>query len=166
MSLLKSICRSASLLRHVPRVATAGHQRWMATEATQMSFTFACPAQVFYNEANVRQVDVPSHSGSFGILPQHVPLLAVLKPGIVTVIEDADKSKKFFVSSGSVTINADSSVQVLAEEAVPLDQLDAAAIREGLSKAQQSIGAATNDQERAKVQIEVEVYEALAEASA
>ena len=30
------------------------------------------------------------------------------------------------VSSGSVTINADSSVQVLAEMAVPLDQLDSA----------------------------------------
>lgn len=28
------------------------------------------------------------------------------------------------VSSGSVTVNADSSVQLLAEEAVPLDQLD------------------------------------------
>ena len=28
------------------------------------------------------------------------------------------------VSSGSVTINADSSVQILAEEAYPLDQLD------------------------------------------
>lgn len=30
------------------------------------------------------------------------------------------------VSSGSVTVNADSSVQLLAEEAVPLDQLDIA----------------------------------------
>lgn len=30
------------------------------------------------------------------------------------------------VSSGSVTVNADSSVQLLAEEAVPLDQLDVA----------------------------------------
>lgn len=30
----------------------------------------------------------------------------------------------YTVSSGSVTVNADSSVQLLAEEAVPLDQLD------------------------------------------
>jgi len=29
------------------------------------------------------------------------------------------------VSSGSVTINEDSSVQILAEEACPVDQLDA-----------------------------------------
>lgn len=32
----------------------------------------------------------------------------------------------FTVSSGSVTVNADSSVQLLAEEAFPLDQLDIA----------------------------------------
>lgn len=32
----------------------------------------------------------------------------------------------FAVSSGSVTVNADSSVQLLAEEAVPLDSLDIA----------------------------------------
>ena len=46
------------------------------------------------------QVDVPSFSGSFGILPAHVASLAVLKPGVVTVYEDDGATKKFFVSSG------------------------------------------------------------------
>lgn len=52
--------------------------------------------QVYYTAANVKQVDVPSFSGSFGILPNHVPTLAVLKPGIVTVFEDDGSHKKFF----------------------------------------------------------------------
>jgi F-type H+-transporting ATPase subunit delta len=60
----------------------------------------------------VKQVDVPSFSGSFGILPKHVPTLAVLKPGVVTVFEESGDVKKIFVSSGTVTINEDSSVQV------------------------------------------------------
>lgn len=64
---------------------------------------------MFYNSANVRQVDVPSFSGSFGILPAHVPSLAVLKPGVLTVFEGDGTAKKFFVSSGIVTINEDSS---------------------------------------------------------
>ena len=68
--------------------------------------------QVFYDQANVRQVDVPSFSGSFGILPKHVPTLAVLKPGVVTVFEQSGETKKVFVSSGTITINEDSSVQV------------------------------------------------------
>ncbi len=52
--------------------------------------------QVFYNQANVKQIDVPSFSGSFGILPDHVPLLAVLKPGVIVVTEQDGASKKFF----------------------------------------------------------------------
>lgn len=45
---------------------------------------------------------MPSFSGSFGILPNHVPTLAVLRPGVVTVYEDDSTSKKIFVSSGTV----------------------------------------------------------------
>lgn len=68
--------------------------------------------QVFYDQAVVKQVDVPSFSGAFGILPKHVPTLAVLKPGVVTVYEQSGDTKRIFVSSGTVTINEDSSVQV------------------------------------------------------
>ena len=60
--------------------------------------------QVFYNKANVKQVDVPSFSGSFGILPEHVPLLAVLQPGVLTVIEEDGVSNKYF---GKITLNYD-----------------------------------------------------------
>jgi len=88
---------------------------------SQMAFTFAAPNGVHYDAASVKQVDVPSFSGSFGILPNHVPALAVLKPGVVTVYEDGGEVKKFFVSSGSVTVNEDASVQILAEEAHSLD---------------------------------------------
>ena len=75
---------------------------------SQMAFTFAAPNGVHYDSASVKQVDVPSFSGAFGILPDHVPALAVLAPGVVTVYEDSGDSKKFFVSSGSITINDDS----------------------------------------------------------
>lgn len=52
--------------------------------------------QVLYNKVDVKQIDVPSFSGSIGILPKHVPLLAVLKPGVVTVLEKDGNAKKFF----------------------------------------------------------------------
>ena len=41
----------------------------------------------------------------------------------MTVFENEGNVKKFFVSSGSVTINEDASVQILAEEAHPLEDL-------------------------------------------
>ena len=38
---------------------------------------------------------MPSVTGNFGILPDHVPSIAVLKPGVVSVYE-VDSNKKFF----------------------------------------------------------------------
>lgn len=94
-------------------------------------------------------MDVNSTTGTFGILPNHVPTISVLKPGLVVVYEQDDKQNKYFgkcvhlsvrvysefaallclvsstASSGTVTINADSTVQILVEEAYPLDKLDA-----------------------------------------
>merc|ERR1712112_238854 len=102
--------------------------------SAEMSFTFAAPNALHYNKASVRQVDVPSFSGSFGILPAHVASLAVLKPGVVTVYEEDGASKKFFVSIGSITINDDSSVQILAEEAHPVEDLDLGLAKEALAQ--------------------------------
>ncbi|XP_036152278.1 ATP synthase subunit delta, mitochondrial-like [Myotis myotis] len=104
----------------------------------QMSVTFASPTQVFFNGAIVQQVDVPTQTGAFSILAAHVPTLQVLRPGLVVVHAEDGTTSKYFVSSGSGTVNADSSVQLLAEEAVPLDMLDLGAAKANLEKAQSS----------------------------
>ena len=56
-------------------------------------------------------------------------------------------------------------VQVLAEEAVPLDLIDAGAAREALTTAQSQLSRASQDKEKAEAQIAVEVAEALVDAS-
>lgn len=61
-----------------------------------LSLTFACPRSVFYNATNVKQVDVPGSSSAFGILPEHVPTISTLRPGVVAVYEDDGSVKKFF----------------------------------------------------------------------
>ena len=55
--------------------------------------------QAFYNNMDVKQVDVTTTSGTFGILPFHVPAIAVLKPGLMTVYEEDNKQNKFFGES-------------------------------------------------------------------
>lgn len=144
-----------------------------------------CSFKVFYDATTVRQVDVPSFSGSFGILPRHVPTLAVLRTGVVTVYEADGKANKIFVSSGTVTINDDSSVQILAEEAHSLDKLDGGACRDILNKALSELSSASSElvcknklkfclmliyfvlfQAKAEAQIAVEVAEQLVQATA
>ena len=62
----------------------------------ELSLTFACPRSVFYSGAKVKQVDVPGSSGAFGILPEHVPTIATMRPGVVAVTEEDGSIKKYF----------------------------------------------------------------------
>ncbi|MCL4124476.1 UNVERIFIED_CONTAM: hypothetical protein GTU68_050952 [Idotea baltica] len=152
--------RSASrLVRNVSRVGVRGYAD------NPMAFTFASQNKVLYSDADVRQVDVPSFSGSFGILPNHVPSLAVIKPGVLTVFEADGTPKKFFVSSGMISINEDSTVQILAEEAVSVDDLDLASARDLLTKANSDANSASSDADKASAMIAVEVAEELVKAA-
>lgn len=54
---------------------------------------------MFYNGTTVKQVDVPTLTGSFGILASHVPTLQVLKPGVVTVYAEDGTATKYFGES-------------------------------------------------------------------
>ncbi|XP_078524514.1 ATP synthase F(1) complex subunit delta, mitochondrial [Lissotriton helveticus] len=144
-------------------------RRALAAEAAPggpqpMSFTFCSPAEVFFNGASVKQVDVPTMTGAFGILPAHVPTLQVLAPGVVTVFSDEGVSSKYFVSSGTVTVNQDSSVQLLAEEAYPLDKLDINAAKANLEKAQSELSSASDEVAKAEAQINLEATQAIVKA--
>ncbi|XP_064625013.1 ATP synthase subunit delta, mitochondrial-like [Lineus longissimus] len=162
MALLRPAARLGGIFKQCGRlIATTQANRSYA----DMAFTFASPSEVFYRDASVKQVDVPSLSGDFGILPEHVPLLAVLRPGVVKVYEEDGSTNNVFVSSGSVTINSDSSVQILAEEATPLDRVDGQAIREGLTKAQQELTSASSEVAKAEAQVAIDCYEALQKAT-
>ncbi|KAI9589721.1 ATP synthase subunit delta, mitochondrial-like [Glossina fuscipes] len=133
--------------------------------ADEMKLTFAAANKTFYDKADVRQIDVPYFSGSFGILAKHVSTLAVLKPGLVQVIENDGKTSKYFVSSGTITVNEDSSVQVLAEEAHDIKDIDVSEARQLLSKYQSAISSANSDADKAEAAIAVECCEALVKAA-
>ena len=152
-----------SLLQATSRVTVQPQLRIASRAlATQMKFTFSSPAEVFYNQStSVTQVDVNTLAGAAGILANHVPILAALKPGVVVVTESEGAVKKFFVSSGSVAVNADATVQLLAEEAFPLDAMDPRAAEEALSSAKSALASASNEVEKATAQIQVDTAEAI-----
>lgn len=152
--------RLGSFLRSGVRTTLLASRAYSNGGST-LPLTFGSSTEVFYNNVDVKQVDVSSTTGTFGILPNHVPAISVLKPGLVVVHDQDDKQNKFFASSGTVTINADSTVQILVEEAYPLDKLDAQAARSGLEKCQAKVSSATSEEERAEAQVGVELYETL-----
>jgi len=131
---------------------------------SEMPLTFASPNSAFYSGEAVKQIDVPSLSGAFGILPNHVPTMAALAPGVVSVTGGDGAITKYFVSSGTVTVHGDSSVQLLAEEACLVSDIDVNAAREALSGANASLASAKDELEKAEAAIAVETADAILKA--
>ncbi|KAK1896869.1 ATP synthase subunit delta mitochondrial [Dissostichus eleginoides] len=141
------------LRRALPVVRQARSYADVVSTGPQMSFTFASPTKVFFKEASVKQVDVPTLNGVFGILPAHVPTLQVLRPGVVTIFNDDGSATKYFV-------------QLLVEEAATLDQLDIDAAKANLEQAQSEMSGISDEAGRAAAQISLEAHEAIVKALA
>ena len=60
-----------------------------------MSAWLPARTQFYYKGAEVDQVNLPSSAGDMGVLANHVPTLAQLRPGVVEV-NDGKATKKFF----------------------------------------------------------------------
>ncbi|KAI4302848.1 hypothetical protein MLD38_038547 [Melastoma candidum] len=105
-------------------------------------------------------VIIPATTGQMGVLPGHVATIAELKPGVLSVHEGNDV-KKYFVSSGFAFIHANSYADIIAVEAVPVDQIDSAAVQKGLADFTQKLNTATTDLEKAEAQIGIDVHSAL-----
>ena len=82
----------------------------------------------------VDQVDVPGVEGDFGVLAGHAPVVAAIRPGILTVITGASKQK--IIVLGGLAEVSDKGLTVLADVATSLDELDRAEFAETISDMQ------------------------------
>jgi F-type H+-transporting ATPase subunit delta len=134
----------------------------------KLQFNFFVPHETVCKKEKVDLVLLPAVTGDFGAMPGHVPTVAQLRPGVITVHKELDKDvQKYFVSGGFAFIHADSSADVCAVEAVPLSDLDGDAVRAGLAEYTAklaSVQAKGDDYETAAAQVGVEVYSAMSAA--
>ncbi|KAI8099847.1 F1 complex, delta/epsilon subunit of ATPase [Halteromyces radiatus] len=146
-------------------VKPASLARFYATEAPasvdKLRLTFVLPHKTIYKAQDVQQVNLAATSGDMGILANHVPSIEQLNPGIVEVIETGDVTKKFFVSGGFATINPDSTLNINAVEASPLEDFSLERVQSSLAEAQRVAAGNGSEVEKAAAKVEVEVYEAL-----
>ena len=100
-------------------------------------------------------------------MPNHVPTIAQLKPGVVQIQENQNGPlTKYFVSGGFASIGADSKLSISALEASLVEDLDAESVKAGLAQYQAAYANATEDLAKAEAEIGVEVYQAMSYAIA
>jgi F-type H+-transporting ATPase subunit epsilon len=117
--------------------------------ADKLNFALVSPErEVFHGE--VDHVVVPGSEGEFGVSPNHAPLMSVIKPGALKVINDGAE-RRIFVNGGFADVTPEG-LTVLAEEAVDLGDVDAAQLDQQLKNAQEDLRDANTDEKRATAQ--------------
>ncbi len=116
----------------------------------KLHFDLVSPERLLLS-ADVDQVDVPGTEGDFGVLPLHAPVMTTLKPGVLTVFQQSKAAQKYFVRGGFAEVTLDG-LTVLAEEAMPLAELDTAALDQRVKNAEEDVADAKDDATRQRAQ--------------
>jgi len=83
----------------------------------------------------VEMVVVPGTEGNFGVLPGHAPLISSIRPGTIDVYEGQTVTRRIFIVSGIAEVTPERCT-VLADEALPPDELNRSAIEAELQTVQ------------------------------
>jgi F-type H+-transporting ATPase subunit epsilon len=84
-------------------------------------FDLVSPEKLAFS-GEVDQVDIPGAEGDFGVLAGHAPVVAVVRPGILTVSAGGTKQK--IIVLGGLAEVSDKGLTVLADVATSIPDLD------------------------------------------
>merc|ERR1712110_1221187 len=147
----------ASMLRSVVRRAAFGRSPVLFAEAEaaapevskDLKLNFYMPRETVYFQQVVHQVNIP---------------VAAMKPGVVSVFEDENTIKKYFVSGGFACIHPSNVADIAAVEAFPVDELDPEAVKSGVEEWTAKLASATEESEKQHAEVALDVHKAMEQA--
>lgn len=101
-----------------------------------LHFELVSPEKLVFS-GEVNQVDVPGAEGDFGVLEHHAPMVATLRPGILTV-HGPGGEQKIVVLGGFAEVSADG-LTVLADLAESVADLDRKVLTTRISELEERI---------------------------
>jgi F-type H+-transporting ATPase subunit epsilon len=115
--------------------------------AAKIIFDLVSPERLLLSKP-VDMVTVPGTEGYMGVMAGHSSLVSTLRAGMIDMLDDGQDTR-FFIRGGFAEINAEK-ITVLAEEAIPISELDIAVLDQRIHDAQEDEIAAKTDAERAR----------------
>jgi F-type H+-transporting ATPase subunit epsilon len=99
-------------------------------------FDLVSPEKLAFS-GEVDQVDIPGMEGDFGVLAGHAPVVAAIRPGILTVIVGGTREK--IIVLGGLAEVSDNRLTVLADVATSLEDLDRAEFADRISAMEEKL---------------------------
>ncbi len=109
-------------------------------------FELVSPEKLLFS-GDVESVVVPGSDGQFTVMKDHAPVMTTMRPGVVDVNESGSKALRLFVRGGFADVSA-SGLTILAEQAIPLEQLNAEDIAREIGNAEEDVSDASTDDAR------------------
>src|SRR5262249_52786759 len=129
--------------------------------ADTFKFELVSPERLLIS-ADVREVLVPGSEGDFTVLPQHAPVIAMLRPGILRVPGYDGPNAAIYVRGGLADVGPERLI-VLAEQAVPLGQVNAAFLAKEIETAEKDVAASKDEDTRRQAEDVLERLRSLSE---
>ena len=129
--------------------------------ADMLKFDLVSPERQLFS-GDVQQVVVPGDEGDFAVLPNHAPFMSVIRPGAITVT-NGDEITRTFIRGGFAEVTP-MGLTILAEEAIPLSEVDTAKLAQDLTNAQEDLATAKSDEDREAAQASIDALTDLQDA--
>lgn len=119
--------------------------------AAKIAFDLVSPERLLLS-CQADMVTVPGTEGYMGVMAGHSPLVSTLRAGMIDVSNDG-REDRYFIRGGFAEIGP-AKITVLAEEALPMSELDLAVLDQRIKDAQEDeIAAKTDDARLAAAQL-------------
>ena len=123
-----------------------------------LHFELVSPEKLLFS-GEVDQVDVPGSEGDFGVLAGHAPLVATLRPGILTMYREGGELR--VVVDGGFAEVGPSGLTVLADMAVPVEEFDPAVLAGVIKDTEEDAADAKDEAQRDKLADKLDKLRAL-----
>jgi F-type H+-transporting ATPase subunit epsilon len=107
-------------------------------------FELASPEHLVFS-GDVEHVVVPGSEGEFGVLAGHAPLVAMLRPGILTIL--GANERRFVVRGGFAEVNPQG-LTVLADFAASVENVDREMLAGQIKNLEEDVADAPEGNER------------------
>ena len=111
-------------------------------------FDLVSPERLVFS-GEVEHVVVPGSEGEFGVLAHHAPFLAMLRPGILSILGPGQPQR--IVVGGGFAEVAPEGLTVLAELADPVDEFDRAHLTQEIKDTEEDLADAKDEALRDKL---------------
>jgi len=124
-----------------------------------IQFELVSPEEKLVSES-VYLAEIPGDDGFFGVMKGHSSLLSSLKPGVVRLQrEQGGDKQEIFIAGGFADVNAESCT-VLAEDAIPVKDLNKESLEQHLTDLGEDLGMAEEKLDKERIQEKIAITKA------